>query len=194
MAFKDSKRSACRTLLSGLFCLLNVPLSAMSQTQPTAAAPTPVPATSTTPTSEKNTKLSARLAIESGPAWNSLSAAQQAALKPMQADWASLDANRKKKWLAVAQRYQTMPQADQARLKERMSQWAKLTPAQRSAARDNYSAVLSSPSSSGDVTGKNNLNEQWAKYQALSPEKKSKLNEQANKVADTSKVKPLATP
>jgi hypothetical protein len=115
----------------------------------------------------------------------------------MQADWSGLDASRKKKWLAVAQRYQTMPPADQARMHERMSQWAKLTPSQRSAARDNYSAVLSSPSSSGDASGKSNLNEQWAKYQALSPEKKASLNEQANKM-DTTKPKakplPLVTP
>jgi hypothetical protein len=132
--------------------------------------------------------------VESSVSWSKLSAHQQAALKPMQADWASLDANRKKKWLAVAQRYETMTPADQARMHSRMAEWSKLSPAQRSAARDNYSAVLSSPSSSGDAAGKANLNEQWAKYQALSPEKKASLTEQANKTADSGKTKPLTTP
>jgi Protein of unknown function (DUF3106) len=126
--------------------------------------------------------------------WQQLSPAQQAALKPMQTDWAVLDESRKKKWLAVAQRYQTMSPADQARMHSRMAEWAKLSPEQRSAARDNYSAVLSSPSSSGDSAGKSNLNEQWVKYQALSPEKKASLTEQAKKGADTVKTKPLSTP
>lgn len=133
-------------------------------------------------------------AIESRPTWSQLTAHQQAALKPIQADWSTLDASRKKKWLAVAQRYQKMTPEDQARMHSRMTAWSKLTPIQRTQARDNYSAVLSSPSSSADPAGKANLSEQWAKYQALSPEKKASLAEKANHVADTTKTKPLSTP
>lgn len=139
-------------------------------------------------------KAKAEPAIESRPTWSQLTEPQQTALKPMQADWASMDGNRKKKWLAVAQRYQSMQPVDQARMHSRMAEWSKLTPAQRSAARDNYSAVLSSPSSSADPASKANLREQWAKYQALSPEKKASLTEKANKAADATKTKPLATP
>jgi Protein of unknown function (DUF3106) len=179
MAFKVTRCLVSTTLLAGVFCAVGLPATA--QTQAISVA------------SGVSTQSTASKTIESSPSWKSLTAAQQAALKPMQNDWVNLDISRKKKWLAVAQRYQTMLPADQARMHERMSQWAKLTPSQRSAARDNYSAVLSSPSSSGDVSGRNNLNEQWAKYQALSPEKKASLNEQANKVADTGKAKPLAT-
>lgn len=117
-------------------------------------------------------------------AWSKLSASQQAALKPMQADWAGLDANRKKKWLAVAQRFQTLSAADQARVHSRMQEWQKLSPAQRSQARDNYSAVLSSPNTSGngsqDASSKATLNDQWMKYQALSPEKKAELGKLGN--------------
>ena len=100
----------------------------------------------------------------------------------------------KKKWLAVAQRYQKMTPEDQTRMHNRMTAWSKLTPNQRTQARDNYSAVLSSPSSSADPAGKANLSEQWTKYQALSPEKKASLAEKANKPADTTKTKPLAAP
>jgi Protein of unknown function (DUF3106) len=131
--------------------------------------------------------------IQASPSWQKLTIAQQTALKPMQADWANLDAARKKKWLEVAKRYQSMSPADQARMHERMGQWTKLTPAERSTARDNYSAVLSSPSSSGDAAGKGNLNEQWLKYQALSAEKKASLNQSAKSV-DTGKNKPLTAP
>ncbi len=126
--------------------------------------------------------------IEASPSWSKLSSAQQTALLPMQNDWTGLDANRKKKWLAVAQRYQSMSSVEQVRMHERMSQWASLTPAQRSAARDNYSAVLSSPNTttgsaagnSGEGVGKNNLAQQWEKYQSLSAEKKAALTKQAN--------------
>lgn len=163
------------TLLAGLFCFAALPTVLAQPIAPVAATKT----------------------IESAPSWKSLTAAQQTALKPMQADWANLDANRKKKWLAVAQRYQTMSATDQARMHERMAQWAKLTPVQRSAARDNYSAVLSRPNTTGgngnDAAAKTNLNEQWAKYQALPSEKKASLNELANKV-DTTKTKPLSAP
>lgn len=142
-------------------------------------------------TAQTAVKALASKASESGPSWQSLSSADKSALKPMQDDWHNLDANRKKKWLAVATRYQTMNAADQARMHQRMVEWAKLTPTQRAAARDNYSAVLSSPSSSGDATGKGNLNEQWNKYQALPAEKRALLAAQANKPAQESdKAKP----
>jgi hypothetical protein len=175
MGSKAARCSASKTLLAGLFCLFSMSLAATAAAQAT------------------NASASASKVIESAPSWKALTDAQQTALKPMQADWAGLDASRKKKWLAVAQRYQTMSPADQARMHERMGQWAKLTPAQRSTARDNYSAVLSSPSSSGDTASKGNLNAQWTKYQALSAEKKNNLTQQANKV-DSVKTKPLAAP
>jgi hypothetical protein len=134
------------------------------------------------------------VSIESRPTWLQLTKLQQAALQPIQADWSTLDASRKKKWLAIAQRYQKMTPEDQSRMHSRMSAWSKLTPIQRTQARDNYSSVLSSPSSSADATGKANLNEQWAKYQALSPERKNNLAEQANKATHPSKTRPLTTP
>ena len=135
-----------------------------------------------------------KLAIESRPTWLQLTPSEQVALKPIQSDWTALDAGRKKKWLAVAQRYQKMTPEDQTRMHKRMTAWSKLTPIQRTQARDNYSAVLSSPSSSADPAGKANLSEQWSKYQALSPEKKASLVEKANKAADITKTKPLAAP
>jgi hypothetical protein len=173
---------ALNTLVRGFMAVVSVFAlgTSISMAQPVAA-----------PTASK---AKAEPAIESRPSWAALTAPQQTALKPMQADWASMDGNRKKKWLAVAQRYQSMQPADQARMHSRMAEWSKLTPVQRSAARDNYSAVLSSPSSSADPASKANLSEQWAKYQALSPEKKASLTEKANKTADSIKTKPLATP
>ena len=134
--------------------------------------------------------------LESRPTWDALTPAQQAALKPMQADWAQLDAARKKKWLAVAQRYHTMNPADQARMHARLSDWNKLTPEQRKQARDNYSAVLSSPSSKPEAgSEKANINTQYEKYLALSPEKRAELRAKAEQIeaakSQTVKIKPL---
>lgn len=186
------KRTSRITLLVGVFGVAALS-SGLVQAQIQIQAQTQTQAQAQNNPQTFQTKSIANKTIESAPTWKSLTAAQQMALKPMQADWASLDANRKQKWLAVAKRYQTMMPADQARMHERMAQWSQLTPAQRSTARDNYSAVLSSPSSSGDASGKGNLNEQWAKYQALSPEKKASLAEQSKKSVDTGKTKPLVT-
>lgn len=139
--------------------------------------------------------LKARTAIETGKPWHKLSDAEQAALKPIQTDWATLDAARKQKWLAVAQRYAALPAADQVQIHSRMQAWGQLSPAQRQTARDNYAQALSSPNSKpADGSNKANLNEQWVKYQALPPEKRAAL--QAAAMPSTTpplKNKPLAT-
>jgi hypothetical protein len=44
----------------------------------------------------------------------------------------------KEKWLEIGKRYAKMKPEEQQRLHERMRDWVKLTPAERSAARTNY--------------------------------------------------------
>ena len=145
----------------------NVPMSVPTATATSASTALPAVA-------------SASSTIEARPVWSSLTAAEQAALKPMQADWASLDATRKKKWLAVAKRYAEIQPAEQARMHERMQAWSKLSPAQRAQARDNYSSVLSSPSSKPEAgSNQANLNTQYEKYLALPPEKRAELKAKA---------------
>ena len=68
-------------------------------------------------------------AAPGGPAWNSLSPAQQQALAPLQRDWPTIDANRKAKWIDVAARFPRMPAEERARIQARMTEWARLTPA-----------------------------------------------------------------
>ncbi len=135
--------------------------------------------------------------VDTSAHWETLTPLQQQALKPIQPDWASLDATRKKKWLAVAQRYAALPTADQAQMHRRMQAWSQLSPAQRQTARDHYTQALSSPSSSPvDGSNKANLNEQWAKYQALPPERRAALQAAAEKSKATSsgavRTKPLS--
>jgi hypothetical protein len=72
------------------------------------------------------------------PVWSELRPAQQRVLAPIQSEWESLDAQHKRKWLGVANRYPKMSADEQERLQRRMKEWAALTPEQRRAARDKY--------------------------------------------------------
>jgi hypothetical protein len=87
----------------------------------------------------------ASAATEAPPAWSALSRAQQEVLAPLRQDWATIDADRKQKWLEVARRFPTMPVAERQRIQERMAEWARLTPAERGRARLQFqqSRVLS---------------------------------------------------
>lgn len=80
----------------------------------------------------------AAYADKNNPAWTELRPEQQQVLAPIQGEWESLDAPRKRKWLGVAQRATKMTADEQARLQKRMKEWVSLTPEQRRAARDKY--------------------------------------------------------
>ncbi|WP_331456550.1 DUF3106 domain-containing protein [Herbaspirillum chlorophenolicum] len=100
-------------------------------------------------------------------AWATLSAPQQQALEPLSGEWVKMSDLQKEKWLAIGKKFTKMKPEEQQRLHDRMRDWVKLTPAQRSAARTNYARAKKL-----DAEEKN---EQWNKYQQLSVEQKKKL-------------------
>ncbi|WP_366005750.1 DUF3106 domain-containing protein [Herbaspirillum sp.] len=102
-------------------------------------------------------------------AWASLSAPQQQALEPLAGEWAKMGDLQKEKWLVISKKFAQMKPEEQQRLHERMRDWVKLTPAQRSAARTNYARAKKL-----DAEAKN---EQWNKYQQLPAEQKKKLEQ-----------------
>lgn len=109
----------------------------------------------------------ARAAAASGTTWAELSPAQREALAPLASHWGGIDEPRKRKWLAIAQTFSRLPPAEQATLHSRMTEWAALSPQQRTDARLNFAeAQQLSPD---DKKAK------WEAYQALSPEEKRKL-------------------
>lgn len=114
-------------------------------------------------------------ATPGGPAWNSLTPAQQQVLAPLARDWQQLDGNRKQKWLEIATRYPSMPAEQQTRMQERMSEWARMTPEQRGQARVNFQQARSLPSEA--------RREQWEAYQALPKERREELARQASRRA-----------
>ena len=108
-----------------------------------------------------------RVAPDSSPSWNELSESQKKALQPLENLWPSLEVNRKRKWLVIAQNFSEMSEASQGLAQERMREWAALSPLQRSQARLNFAKTQQW--SSDEKLAK------WEAYQALSDEDKQKL-------------------
>jgi hypothetical protein len=123
-----------------------------------------------------------------GPSWNSLNPSQRAALAPLERDWSSLDAQRKSKWVQVANRFGKMPADEQRRVQARMAEWAQLTPAERGRARISFQqAKQLSPQE---------RQEAWQAYQALPAEKKRALVDARGQssVNSTAATRSLAEP
>lgn len=103
----------------------------------------------------------------SGPDWKSLSPSQREALKPLERDWASIDAPRKQKWIELAGRFDRMSPDERSRVQQRMTDWVRLSPKQRQEARLNYQGARElSPQE---------RQQRWEAYKALPEEQRRSL-------------------
>ena len=105
------------------------------------------------------------------PAWESLTAAQKRALAPLARDWPSIDQSQREKWLEVAARFPTMPAEERLRLQDRMSDWTRLTPAERARARLQFQETRQLPAEEKQA--------RWQAYQALSDDQRKTLAQRA---------------
>ena len=117
----------------------------------------------------------------SGPAWSTLTPAQKATLAPLQRDWSGIDSLGKKKWLELAEKYQSMPPADRQRVQERMTEWSRLTPDERSRARSQYQQARQMPTQDKQM--------QWDAYQALPADEKRALANRSDADRETASPK-----
>jgi len=108
---------------------------------------------------------------EQGVRWQELKPAQQTLLKPLEREWSGIGAQHKQKWIEMSARFPTMSPPEQARIQERMAEWARLTPQQRSQARLHFQEAKQLPASDRKA--------RWDAYQALSPEQKEQLARRA---------------
>lgn len=113
-------------------------------------------------------------AAEAGPTWASLPPAHQSALAPLKPHWSGIDANRKSKWLIVAQRFPSLPLEERKRVQTRMSEWAAMSPAERGRARQNFQDLRTLPHEDRQAL--------WEAYRALPEEQKQKLAQRAKPV------------
>lgn len=136
-----------------------------------APAPTPAPAPN-------------KAAVTDNFLWNNLSATQRQALAPLQNEWDALDLPRRRKWLEIAARFPTLPVSEQARVQERMTSWAHLSPSERSLARISFQQAQQIAPESRQA--------KWEAYQALPPEQRQELADKAAKKTAVSKATPAA--
>ena len=111
-------------------------------------------------------------APESGPKWSELSATQRNSLRPLERDWSTIDADRKEKWIEIAQRIPSMNATERERIQARMTEWARLSPNERGQARVGYQQAK-------QVAPKDRQ-AQWEAYQALTAEQKRQLQAKAS--------------
>lgn len=150
----------------GSACLLTsfaVATFAASATNPVDAVGVAKPITAAPAT----TNAAPAVKLSSKPEWHQLTAAQQLALKPLMSNWVNISEGHKRKWLAISQNFATLPAAEQTRMHERMTEWAALSPAERSQARLNYAGARELPADERLA--------KWQAYQALTPEQRQQL-------------------
>jgi hypothetical protein len=134
---------------------------AMRQPAPSAAVPPTVAAPS------GSTTVGSLSLLSDGPAWSALTAEQRDILKPLEREWKSLDGAGREQWIEIAARFPKLPPAEQARVEERMGEWARMSPRQRGDARLRFQQAK--------TTSSEERQQKWEAYQALPVEEKQRL-------------------
>src|SRR3989344_2427389 len=105
--------------------------------------------------------------VETGPGWETLTTPQKLALYPLAERWALISEAQKRRWLALAANFSALPEEEQAKFHDRMTDWASLSAQQRNQARLNYAVT--------NRLARDDKRAQWEAYQALSEEEKRAL-------------------
>lgn len=105
--------------------------------------------------------------VSDGAPWASLSPSQKSALRPLEREWGNIDSTRKVKWLEIANKFSTMPPAEQTRVQNRMEDWAKMSPKERGQVRLNYKEAQQVPAQE--------RKNRWEAYKALPPDEQKQL-------------------
>lgn len=105
--------------------------------------------------------------------WGSLSPRERQVLTPLAGQWQDMSPDVRDKWIRVARRHPGLSPSAQAKLQERMTQWAQTPPRQRGEARLRFQNARDLPAQQRQ--------EKWRAYQALSPQEKADLAQQARR-------------
>lgn len=105
--------------------------------------------------------------------WRELTPTQKKALMPLAQHWSTMDDTGRDKWINVANRFDKLSPAEQQRVQDRMTQWAKLPPQERGEARLRFQQTR-------QLTA-DERQQKWAAYQALPAEDRQDLAHQAKR-------------
>lgn len=106
------------------------------------------------------------------PLWSQLNLQQRDILAPLSGDWDKMENIRRKKWLGIADRYPGMKTDEQQRMKDRMREWAALTPEQRTKVRSSYKDFNQLPPEQKQV-----VRQKWDAYSNLPQEQQTRIRE-----------------
>lgn len=111
-----------------------------------------------------------------GPStWQRLNQAERHALAPLSGIWDQLSPAHRKKWLEISRNFPSLQAQEQTKMHERMREWASLSAQDRARARLNFGKTAEI---ARELTPAEKL-AKWQAYQALPPEQRLKLAEQA---------------
>lgn len=146
---RESARRSVPWMWVCALALFAAPLALRAQTGPVPAAPR------------------TSLQTTGGVSWSALSPSQKNALKPLEGEWDRIDSSRKTKWLEIATKFPSLPAPEQARIQNRMADWAQMSPKERGEARMNYREAQQVPAQERKA--------RWEAYKALPPEQQKEL-------------------
>jgi hypothetical protein len=118
--------------------------------------------------------------------WQLLSPQEKTILAPLASQWPGMNDQVREKWRSVARGYPKLAPDGQARVRERMTGWSNATPTERSEARLRFQNARELPQS--------DRQQKWQAYQALSPQAKAELAQQAQRKQDTASQAASALP
>jgi hypothetical protein len=153
---------------------------AASAVMPPAPAPAPLPIT-TTPVPKVSP-------LAPTPTWAELNAPQRSLLAQLdlESEWDRLPAERRRKWLTIANRFPALPAEQQLRIQERVRAWIKLDTQERQRARAAFQAAIQLDAEE--------RRSKWEAYQALPAEKRSELADKAAKKQAQAAITPAPSP
>ncbi len=103
------------------------------------------------------------------PLWTDLTPQQRSVLEPFGAQWNTWSAQEKRVWVSLANKFPQYTPAEKAKAKQRIKDWAALTPEQRRLARSNYRLANKLP--------KAELADTTKRYEGMTQEQRTVLRE-----------------
>ena len=126
--------------------------------------------------------VSQKTAPEQGPRFADLPPSQRLVLQPLEKQWAGINTEGKQKWISIAGQFAGLPADERARIQTQMSEWSRLSPAERGQVRMQFQqATKAAPQ---------NRQAQWEVYQALPAEQKRQLASRAASAPNSAPARP----